>query len=229
MNNSSMIQLENVVKRYQMGEVQVAALNGISLTIERGEFVSIMGSSGSGKSTLLQIIGLLDSPTTGSYNLEGNQVVRLPDAELARIRNSSFGFIFQAYNLFPELTALENVELPLTYAKVNSRQRRDRAMARLEAVGLSKRLKHYPSQLSGGEQQRVAIARALVNEPTLVLADEPTGNLSKEMGEEILSYLTELNHQGASLMIVTHDPDVGALAKRQIRLTDGQIVSDVKA
>ncbi len=225
-SQASMLQLDMVVKRYQMGEVQVTALAGVSLSIERGEFVSIMGSSGSGKSTLLQIIGLIDTPTTGRYFLEGNLVVALPDRELARIRNSSFGFIFQAYNLFPELTALENVEMPLSYARVPARARRERAMARLEAVGLGHRVKHYPSQLSGGEQQRVAIARALVNEPTLLLADEPTGNLSMEMGDEILSILKGLNDEGASIVLVTHDPRVGAFAKRSIRLQDGQIVQD---
>lgn len=221
-----MIQLQGIVKRYVMGGGLVAALNGVDLRIDRGEFVSIMGPSGSGKSTLMQILGALDTPTEGTYTLEGYDISRLPDAELARIRNKHFGFVFQSYNLFPELTALENVELPLVYAGVNFRARREQARAYLNAVGLGDRMKHYPAQLSGGEQQRVAIARAIVNEPTLLLADEPTGNLSREGGDEILAVFQQLHADGVSVVLVTHDPRVGAFAERCVKLLDGAIVLD---
>jgi putative ABC transport system ATP-binding protein len=225
-NTNPMIQLSAVSKRYLMGEVTITALENVSLAIERGEFVSIMGPSGSGKSSLLQILGALDTPTEGVYALEGHDISRLPDHELARIRNQNFGFIFQAYNLFGELNAVDNVALPLTYAGVKLRERRERALAQLEAVGLSNRMKHMPSQLSGGQQQRVAIARALVTDPTLVLADEPTGNLSQRDGDEILQILERLNTDGVSIVLVTHDPRVGALAKRTIGLEDGKVIND---
>ena len=221
-----MIRLEGIVKRYAIGDGVVAALNGVNLVIDRGEFVSIMGSSGSGKSTLMQILGALDVATEGSYELEGYDITRLPDAELARIRNQHFGFVFQAYNLFPELTALENVEVPLGYARIPVRVRREQAQAYLEAVGLGDRMGHYPMQLSGGQQQRVAIARAIVTEPTVLLADEPTGNLSREGGDEILSLFEQLHEQGASVVLVTHDPRVGAFAQRCVKLSDGQVISD---
>lgn len=240
MNNEDvMIRLENVSKRYAMGagsskpkirgrgeEVIVHALEGISLEIGQGEFVSIMGPSGSGKSTLLHILGALDQPTEGKYLLEGLDISRLNDGELAKVRNKHFGFVFQSYNLFPEKTALENVIVPMRYSQIPVNQRRDRALERLEQVGLGHRLDHYPSQLSGGEQQRVAIARALIMKPTLLLADEPTGNLSQEMGDDILMLFQALHLEGTSLVIVTHDPRVGALAERTLRIKDGQIERD---
>jgi putative ABC transport system ATP-binding protein len=221
-----MIYLEAVSKRYALGKVIVPALEDISLEIGRGEFVSIMGPSGSGKSTLLQILGALDQPTEGRYLLEGIDISRLKDSELARVRNTHFGFVFQAYNLFPELSALENVMVPLRYGRVGAREGRERALERMEQVGLEHRLKHYPSQLSGGEQQRVAIARALMMNPTLLLADEPTGNLSQEMGDEILGLFQNLHLEGSSIVMVTHDPRVGALAQRLIRIQDGRIQHD---
>jgi putative ABC transport system ATP-binding protein len=223
---ASMIELQDIYKVYRVGEVDVAALDGVSLTIERGEFVSVVGASGSGKSTLLHILGCLDSPTQGTYLLEGHDVTHLGDRELSRIRNRHFGFIFQAYNLLPELTALENVEEPLVYAGVPGRERRERAMAQLERVGLQDRLRHFPSQLSGGQQQRVAIARALVNNPTLLLADEPTGNLNTEAGEAVLAILCELHDEGMSIVMVTHDLRIAALAERRIVLADGQVIED---
>ena len=221
-----MIELQNVSKRYALGGQVVPALEGVSLEIERGEFVSIMGPSGSGKSTLLSLLGALDQPTEGSYLLEGVDISRLRDAELARVRNKHFGFVFQAYNLFPELSALENVLVPLSYGQVPQRERLGRAQARLEQVGLGHRMRHFPGQLSGGEQQRVAIARALVMNPTLILADEPTGNLSQEMGDEILALFQNLHAEGSALVIVTHDPRVGALAQRLIRIQDGRVLGD---
>lgn len=224
-----LVRLRGVGKRYRLGEVPVTALEDVNLEIARGEFVSVMGPSGSGKSTLLQILGTLDTPTEGNYELEGHDITRLRDRELARIRNRHFGFVFQAYNLFPELSALENVELPLTYAGVSPRERRERAFARLEAVGLEARFRHFPTQLSGGEQQRVALARALVTEPTVLLADEPTGNLSREGGEAILAILRNLHAEGMTLIVVTHDFHVGAQAQRAIHISDGHVVSEVVA
>ncbi len=221
-----MIRLEGVAKEYYMGDVVVQALEGIDLEIQRGEFVSIMGPSGSGKSTLLNILGVLDQPSRGAYYLEGVDITQLRDGELAQIRNRHFGFIFQSYNLFPELTALENVMVPLMYAGRPRRERRERAEALLAQVGMAHRLKHLPTQLSGGEQQRVAIARALANNPTLLLADEPTGNLATDQGAEIMTLLQELNQQGTTVVIVTHDPAVSAFGRRLLRLRDGKIVSD---
>ncbi|MBX3142515.1 MAG: ABC transporter ATP-binding protein [Trueperaceae bacterium] len=221
-----MIQLDGIYKVYAIGENDVAALDGIDLTIERGEFVSIMGQSGSGKSTLLHIIGCLDAPTQGTYLLEGNDVTDLPDGELSRIRNRHFGFIFQSYNLLPELTAQENVEQPLIYAGIRARERRERALAMLDRVGLSDRVRHLPSQLSGGQQQRVAIARALVNDPTLLLADEPTGNLNTEAGDQVLGILAELHRDGTSILMVTHDPRIAGLAERKVVLQDGLVIED---
>lgn len=221
-----MIVLEDIFKVYAVGDTDVAALDGVNLTLERGEFVSIVGQSGSGKSTLLQVLGCLDTPTQGSYLLEGNDVTRLPDRELSRIRNQHFGFIFQAYNLLPDLPALENVEQPLVYAGVNARQRRERASALLDRVGLADRLRHYPNQLSGGQQQRVAIARALVNDPTLLLADEPTGNLNTEAGDRVLQILTELHGEGTSVVMVTHDARIARVAERRVELMDGEVIHD---
>lgn len=224
-----MAQIEAVYKVYDMGEVDVAALDGIDLVLERGEFVAITGPSGSGKSTLLHLLGCLDSPTQGKYLLEGHDVAGLPDRELSRIRNRHFGFVFQAYNLLPELTARENVEHPLVYAGVAPKERRARARRWLERVGLADREDHLPSQLSGGQQQRVAIARALVGDPTMVLADEPTGNLNSEAGERVLELLRELHGEGTSIVMVTHDPHVAAAAEREVGLADGNVVFDRRA
>jgi len=220
------IRLEGITKEYFMGDVVVQALNGIDVEIQRGEFVSIMGPSGSGKSTLLNVIGVLDQPTRGAYYLEGVDITQLKDRELARIRNQHFGFIFQAYNLFPELTAMENVMVPLMYAGKPKRERRERAEELLNMVAMGHRLGHLPTQLSGGEQQRVAIARALANNPTLLLAVEPTGNLASDQGAEIMNILCQLNAQGTTIVIVTHDPSISAYGKRLLRLRDGKIVAD---
>jgi putative ABC transport system ATP-binding protein len=218
------IRLENIEKHYALGNTIVRALDGVSLEINRGDYLSIMGPSGSGKSTLLHILGCLDVPTNGAYFLEDVDISHLSDRELSRIRNQHFGFIFQSYNLLPELTALENAELPMAYKNLSSKERRERAEFLLEKVGLSHRLKHYPSQMSGGEQQRVAIARALANDPTLILADEPTGNLPSEQGDEIMEMICKLNDEGATIVVVTHDPKVGSHAKKLLRLKDGKIV-----
>ena len=221
-----MIRLVNIAKRYDLGEVQVTALDGVGLTIERGEYVSVMGPSGSGKSTLLHIVGLLDAASEGSYFLEEVEITRLPDREQARIRNRHFGFIFQSFNLFHELSALENVMLPLGYAGVNRSERRRRADRLLEQVGLAERRYHLPAMLSGGEQQRVAVARALAVEPDLILADEPTGNLPSDRGSEIMALLEDLNRSGVTLVTVTHDDALGRRARRRVRLLDGRIVED---
>ncbi|NLU41681.1 MAG: ABC transporter ATP-binding protein [Firmicutes bacterium] len=221
-----MIKLEAITKVYAMGQVDVVALDGIDLEIQRGEFISIMGPSGSGKSTLLHILGALDTPTSGRYLLEDVDIADLDDGELSRIRNKHFGFVFQSYNLFGELTAIENVMMPMIYARVPKRERLSRAKELLASVEMDHRLNHYPSQLSGGEQQRVAIARALANRPTLILADEPTGNLSSVQGGEILDILCRLNDQGTTIVMVTHDLQVGSYARRLIALRDGRIAID---
>ena len=221
-----MIRLVNVAKRYDLGEVQVTALDGVGLTIERGEYVSVMGPSGSGKSTLLHIVGLLDTASEGSYFLEEVEITRLPDREQARIRNRHFGFIFQSFNLFNELSALENVMLPLGYAGMSRSERRRRADRLLEQVGLAERRYHLPAMLSGGEQQRVAVARSLALEPDLILADEPTGNLPSDRGSEIMALLEGLNRSGVTLVTVTHDDVMGRRARRRVRLLDGRIVED---
>ena len=209
-----------------MGEVEIKALDSVDLAIQRGEFISIMGPSGSGKSTMLHILGALDQPSSGCYYLEDVAITELSDQELSRIRNKHFGFIFQSYNLFNELTALENVTVPMMYAKFHKRERNELARTLLDRVGMGHRVSHYPNQHSGGEQQRVAIARALANNPTLILADEPTGNLATDQGEEILRILSELNEQGTTVVIVTHDSKVAQSAKRLIQLRDGRIVND---
>jgi putative ABC transport system ATP-binding protein len=221
-----MIELNNIEKRYDLGEVQVKALEDVSLAIERGEYVAVMGPSGSGKSTLLNILGILDIPTGGRYFLEGYDITRLPDREQARIRNKHFGFIFQSFNLFSELSALENVMLPMSYAGMPSAKRRERAVQLLSDVGLSHRLHHLPTMLSGGEQQRVAIARALANQPSLILADEPTGNLPSDKGEEILTIIEDLNRQGVTIVMVTHNDEQGRRAHRRIDIMDGRLETD---
>ncbi len=221
-----MIELENITKIYRMGKVEVPALRGVTLNIKQGEMVAIIGASGSGKSTLMNIIGFLDVPTVGSYIFDGADVSRLSDNQLAEMRNKKVGFVFQTYNLLPRASALSNVELPLIYS--GSGQKRKRTMEALERVGLAARAKHKPSELSGGEQQRVAIARALVNNPSLILADEPTGNLDSAATAEIISIFCQLNHDGITVVMVTHEIDIANQTQRIIRLYDGKVISDEK-
>src|SRR5512147_3151671 len=221
-----MIELINITKSYHMGDIDLNVLNGISLSVQKGELIAIMGPSGSGKSTLMNIIGCLDRPTSGEYRFENREIGTLSDDELAQVRNVKIGFVFQTFNLLPRFSALKNVEVPLIYSGVPARERRERAIPLLEKVGLGDRLHHKPTELSGGQQQRVAIARALINNPPLLLADEPTGNLDSHSGEEILRILTGLNALGVTIILVTHDQGVGARCGRMINLKDGQIVGD---
>jgi putative ABC transport system ATP-binding protein len=226
---AEIVRVSEVTKVYPLGEQQVAALRGISLSIGSGEFVAIMGMSGSGKSTCMNILGCLDVPTTGSYFLEGIDVGQLGKNELAEIRNRKLGFVFQGFNLLARTSARENVELPLVYGKFPARERRKRALAALDLVGLSDRAEHFPNQLSGGQQQRVAIARALVNNPAIILADEPTGNLDSATSIEIMTLFQQLNRQGIIIIMVTHEPDVARYAQRQVVFRDGLIIADRKA
>jgi putative ABC transport system ATP-binding protein len=228
MDDGVLIRTENLWKVYVVGNEEVRALQGVSIIIRRGEFTSIMGPSGSGKSTLMNLIGCLDTPTKGKYFLSGRDVSVLVDDELARIRNREIGFVFQTYNLLPRATALHNVELPLIYSGMSASERRERAEEALGLVDLTDRMQHKPNEMSGGQRQRVAVARALVNRPSIVLADEPTGNLDSKTGSEIMDMLGELNAAGNTIIVVTHDPDVATHTKRVISILDGMVGSDKK-
>jgi putative ABC transport system ATP-binding protein len=221
----ALIQLEGITKTYDSGENAVQALSGVDVKIDAGEFVSIIGPSGSGKSTLMHILGCLDSPTGGRYWLDGQDVAEMSGSQLARIRNQKLGFVFQTFNLLPRATIWKNVELPLLYAGIGSEERRARALAALERVGLANRAKHRPNELSGGQRQRVAIARALVNDPSLILADEPTGNLDQKTGTDIIHLFEEFAASGQTIVLVTHDPVIAARTQRRIRIVDGKIDS----
>jgi putative ABC transport system ATP-binding protein len=224
----ALIETRDLWKTYVMGAEEIHALRGVSIEIQRGEYVAIMGPSGSGKSTLMNLIGCLDTPTNGSYLLNGKQVGDMNDNELARIRNEEIGFVFQTFNLLPRASALHNVELPLVYAAVPSKDRQVRAKAALEKVELSERMSHRPNELSGGQRQRVAIARALVNNPSILLADEPTGNLDSKTGKEIMALFDRLHGAGNTIILVTHEADIAAYARRAIHLRDGQVERDVQ-
>jgi len=224
--NEVVIRTEGLVKHYELGAETVRAVRGVDLTIQQGEFVAVMGPSGSGKSTFMNMIGCLDTPTDGKYWLNGQLVSELTDDELARVRNREIGFVFQTFNLLPRATALHNVELPLIYAGVGAKERRRRAAEKLDLVGLGDRKEHRPPEMSGGQRQRVAMARALVNDPALLLADEPTGNLDSVTAHEIMVQLSELNRQGQTILLVTHEHDIAEFAKRQVHLKDGIIERD---
>ncbi|MBO8170177.1 MAG: ABC transporter ATP-binding protein [Thermoanaerobacteraceae bacterium] len=223
-----LIEVKHVSKIYRMGDTEVRALDDVSLNVEKGEFVAIIGPSGSGKSTLMNILGCLDSPSEGDYIFDGKNVSKLTDNEMAEIRNKNIGFVFQNFNLLPKLTALENVELPLIYAGQKPSRYKKKAMELLNAVGLSGRIHHKPTELSGGQQQRVAIARALATDPSIILADEPTGNLDTKSGVEIMNIFQRLNEQGKTIIIITHDPSIAGYCKRMVHIQDGKIIKDEK-
>jgi putative ABC transport system ATP-binding protein len=222
----TVISLRRVVKTYAMGDLEVHALRGVTLQVDRGDFVAIMGASGSGKSTMMNILGCLDVPTRGQFFLDGIDVRTLDEIDLSRIRSRKIGFVFQSFNLIPRTTALANVELPLLYAGIKTGERRERAVAALRAVGLDDRMSHVPNEMSGGQQQRAALARAIVTEPALVLADEPTGNLDTTTSQEIMLMFSRLNAEGRTIVLITHEDDIAAYAKRTVRLRDGLIVDD---
>lgn len=221
-----MIDARNLVKIYKTGEVEFNALRGVSLSVQAGEFLAIMGPSGSGKSTMLNLLGCLDTPTSGEYYLDGEKVSDLSHKELAHIRNKKIGFVFQGFNLLPRASVLENVELPLIYSDVGAGERKDRALKRLEEMGIPEKANNHPNELSGGQRQRVAIARAIVNNPRLILADEPTGNLDSRTGQEVMKLIKSLNDAGTTVIMVTHEEDIAAWAQRTVRFRDGQIISD---
>src|SRR5262245_29702662 len=223
-----LIVIEDLHRVYEVGSEKVHALNGVSLTIEPNEYVAIMGPSGSGKSTLMNIVGCLDTPTSGSYKLKGHEIGKMSDDELARIRNQEIGFVFQTFNLLARADVLHNVELPLVYAGIRHEERRKRARESIELVGLTDRIKHKPNELSGGQRQRVAIARALVNKPSIILADEPTGNLDTHTGDEIMAAFERIWKQGNTVILVTHEQDIAAHARRVVRMRDGKIESDLR-
>src|SRR5689334_5361439 len=221
-----LIDIRDITKVYEMGEQQVQALAGVSLGVERGEYVAIMGPSGSGKSTLMNLIGCLDTPTSGSYILNGKEVARMTDDELAAIRNQEIGFVFQTFNLLPRTAAVQQVELPLVYGGLSRKDRRDRSVRALKAVGLGDRMNHTPNEMSGGQRQWVAVARAPINDPSILLADEPTGNLDSATGAEIMALFDDLNARGNTIVLVTHEEDIAAHARRIVRLKDGKIWDD---
>lgn len=227
MNADGLVRVNNLIKTYRTGDIELQALRGITLTIDRGDFVAVMGASGSGKSTFMNILGCLDVPTSGEYYFDNQDVLKLSDNEQAELRNKKFGFIFQSFNILSRTSAIANVELPLLYnKKINSKERRERAYEALVSVGLSDKIESMPNQLSGGQQQRVAIARALVNKPLVILADEPTGNLDSRTSYEIMGIFQELNEKGITIVMVTHEPDISQFAKHGIVFRDGKIIAD---